>query len=87
MDTSYEASRAAIEEGRRAETLPAARAAYERAVRLDPRNADAWNALGLALHMEGNRDGAEASFSRALSVEPGHFAAQRNLAWTQGGVR
>ena len=87
VDTAYEASRAAIEEGRRAETLPAARAAYERAVRLDPRNPDAWNALGLVLHMEGNENGAETSLRRALSLDPNHYAAQRNLAWIQGGVR
>jgi hypothetical protein len=85
--TTFDASEAAIARGRRADTLPEARAAYEDAVRLDPNNADAWNALGLTLHMSGNGSGAEQAFRRALSIDPDHFAARRNLAWTQGGPR
>ncbi len=81
------ASQAAVERGRRAATLPEARAAYEEAVRLDPQSADAWNALGLARGGAGDRDGALDAFGRALRLDPGHFAAKRNLAWARSGVR
>jgi hypothetical protein len=81
------AARQAIERGRRAATLPEARAAYERAVRLDPQSADAWNALGLALGTSGDRAAADEAFRRALALDPHHYAARQNLGWAGSGTR
>ncbi len=84
---AWQASQAALARGKRAPDLTQARAAYEEAVRLDPRNADAWDALGLARMMGGNRAGAEQAFREALAQDPNHYAARRNLAWATSGVR
>ena len=81
------AARQAIEQGRRAATLPEARAAYEQAVRLDPQSADAWNALGLALGTGGDRAAADEAFRRALALDPHHYAARQNLGWAGSGTR
>jgi len=81
------AARQAIERGRRAETLPEARAAYEQAVRLDPQSADAWNALGMARGAAGDRAGAQDAYRRALSLDPQHYAARQNLSWAPTGGR
>lgn len=82
-----EAARGAVERGRRAATLPEARTCYEEAVRLDPRSAEAWNALGLVRHASGDAAGAETAFRTALKSDPAHHGAQRNLAWVRGGAR
>ena len=81
------AARQAIEQGRRAATLPEARAAYEQAVRLDPQSADAWNALGLARNAAADRAGADDAFRRALTLDPHHYAARENLGWVGSRVR
>jgi cytochrome c-type biogenesis protein CcmH/NrfG len=85
-DPSEEA-RAALEYGRRAQTLPEALQAYEEAVRLDPGNPDAWNALGLGRLTAGDAAGAEQALRRALAIEPRHYGAQQNLEWALRGVR
>jgi len=86
-DPSVGAAQRALEAGRRARTLPEARAAYEEAVRLDPRSADAWNALGLARLSAGETEGAQEAFRQALALDPDHYAAKRNLTWATTGVR
>jgi len=86
-DGAWQASQAAVARGKRAPDLPGARAAYEEAIRLDPRNADAWDALGLTRLMGGDRAGAQQAFREALAQDPDHYAARRNLAWATSGIR
>jgi len=76
-----------IERGRRADTLPEARAAYEQAVRLDPQSADAWNALGMSFAAAGEEARAQDAYRRALALDPHHYAARQNLSWMAGGIR
>lgn len=84
---AWQASQAAVARGKRAPDLVSARASYEEAVRLDPRNADAWDALGLARLMGGDRAGAQQALREALAQDPNHYAAKRNLAWATSGIR
>ena len=55
----------------------------QRAVILDPDRADAWNELGIALHVAGRLAEAEAAYRRALSVQPDFPRAECNLAVLQ----
>jgi tetratricopeptide (TPR) repeat protein len=52
-----------------------ARAAYERALKLDPRHADAHVNLGRILHQDGDPRGAEAHYRDALGLGPHATAA------------
>jgi tetratricopeptide (TPR) repeat protein len=56
-----------------------ARASYERAIRLDPRSAAAFNNLGSVLAEGGKTDSALAMFSKAVEIDPGYAAALYNL--------
>jgi tetratricopeptide (TPR) repeat protein len=47
-----------------------ARAAFERAVALDPEDASAWSGLGAVLATEGRSEDAKRSLNRALQIEP-----------------
>ncbi len=58
---------------------PAARAALERAVALDPLLADGWADLGAVLQTQRATAEAEAAFRRALQLDPGHPQALLNL--------
>jgi Flp pilus assembly protein TadD len=53
----------------------------QEALRLDPRDADAWNTLGLSLAMHGCSDEARHAFHSALSLRPSFFEAWANLGW------
>jgi protein O-GlcNAc transferase len=55
----------------------------QRAVILNPDRADAWNELGIALHVAGRLAEAEAAYRRALSVQPDFPRAECNLAVLQ----
>jgi tetratricopeptide (TPR) repeat protein len=57
----------------------AARAAYMRAIELDPDHADALINLGRLLHEAGDLAGAEARYRRALEVSEGDATAAFNL--------
>ena len=55
-------------------------AQYERALELDPENAVVHSNIGLyRLHVEGDSRAAEASFRRALQINPADKSAQTNL--------
>lgn len=58
--------------------LPGAERALRHAVRLDPKDADAFNTLGLVLDREGCGDEARAAYVSALAVRP-MFATWANL--------
>jgi superkiller protein 3 len=51
----------------------------EHAVRLDPANAEAYNALGVALAKAGRIGEAMVQFSRAVELAPDFAAARQNL--------
>ena len=55
----------------------------QRAVVLNPDRADAWNELGIALHVAGRLAEAEAAYRRALSLQPDFPRAECNLAVLQ----
>ena len=57
-----------------------ARAAYERALALDPGDADAHVNLGCLLHESGELDGAEAHYRAALALRDGDVTARFDLA-------
>ncbi|HKJ91540.1 MAG TPA: tetratricopeptide repeat protein [Longimicrobiales bacterium] len=56
-----------------------ARAAYERALALDPSHVDAHVNLGRLLHEEGRPDDAEAEYRRALALNAAYSTAAFNL--------
>ena len=51
----------------------------ERALEIDPANADALNNLGLVRLEQGREEEARRLFSRALEANPEHRAARENL--------
>ena len=53
---------------------------FRSAAQIQPRDAEPYYRLGLAEVAEGNREGAAAAFRRATELEPGHTAAQLQLA-------
>ena len=57
-----------------------ARQWLETAVGLDPELARAWINLGVALRRDGDLDGAEGAYRRALEVDPAAHSAYQNLA-------
>lgn len=57
-----------------------ARESAERAVEIDPHNADGHNLLGLCFAQSGELDRAQQSYVEALRLDPTHAYAQNNLA-------
>ena len=55
-----------------------ARFRFERAVALDPGNAEALNDLGVALEQQGEFTKARDAFDRALKLKPGNLYIQQN---------
>jgi Flp pilus assembly protein TadD len=55
-----------------------ARFRFERAVALDPENAQALNNLGVALEQQGDFDGARGAYEKALKLKPGDLYIQQN---------
>jgi tetratricopeptide (TPR) repeat protein len=55
------------------------RVEFERAIRIAPDFASAWNNLGVALGRLGRAAEAEASYRRALALDPRFASAERNL--------
>jgi serine/threonine protein kinase len=56
-----------------------AAAKFNEAVKLDPKDADAWNGLGWAQFNSGKTAEAEKTFQKAISLEPDHPAALNGL--------
>jgi hypothetical protein len=52
---------------------------WEATTRASPNKARAWNNLGYAWQLAGDRDLAAAAYARALSLEPGEYKARVNL--------
>lgn len=55
--------------------------AYQRAVAADPRHAEAYNALGVALARLGRHDEAELALHRAVALEPREAHVRSNLGF------
>src|SRR5262249_19138064 len=58
-------------------------AAYQEAIRLEPKNASAHNNLGFALQGKGDLDGAIAEYKEALRIDPQNSHARANLPRAQ----
>jgi len=56
-----------------------------RAVALDPRMSDAWNALGNVLYMQGKRNEARDAYGEAVRLNPGNEVARKNMNMTNVG--
>ncbi len=63
--------------------LPEARAAFQKAVELEPKCHEAWNNIGLTYYREGNLDKAAEAYMNAIDIEPGFVPSITNL----GAVR
>lgn len=63
-----------------------ARAAYERAIQIDPQFAAAYNGLGMALANLGRLTEARAAIQRAIELQPDYPAAVRNLAQVDAAI-
>jgi Flp pilus assembly protein TadD len=61
--------------GKPAEAVPK----FQEAVKLDPRNANAWNGLGWASFNSGRGDDAEKAFEKAVALDREHAAALNGL--------
>jgi len=59
---------------------------WEDTVRKSPGKARAWNNLGYAYQQAGRFRDAEASYLRALRVEPGYGVARGNLRGLKAGT-
>ena len=80
---SIELARAQLQQGavlHRANQFGLAQSHYERAVKLDPKNADAWHLLGLAAFQLGIFAKAVKHLSKAVQVRPDFAEAWNNLA-------
>jgi len=62
-----------------ARKLDEAAGKFRQAVKLDPKNANAWNGLGWATFNAGKAEEAEAAFQKAIALEPDHPAALNGL--------
>lgn len=72
--------RAGLRYEERAETLPKAIRAYQKAIELDPRAAGAWVNLGTLYYNLGQLDEAERCYRAVLSLDPNYALAHFNLA-------
>jgi tetratricopeptide (TPR) repeat protein len=57
----------------------AAAAAFEKVVKRDPKNADAYNLLGYSDRWLGKMDESFAAYGRALAIEPNHRGAHEYI--------
>ncbi len=55
-----------------------ARFRFEKAVQLEPDNANALNNLGVALEQQGEFEQARAAYEKALALKPGDLLIQQN---------
>ena len=80
LSSSLEPSLAAIQVAIRAGQLPQAHTLACALVQQNPTNADGWNLLGITQRRMGQFQQAEASFRRALHIEPNTIRVSYNLA-------
>ncbi|MEM1155694.1 MAG: tetratricopeptide repeat protein, partial [Pseudomonadota bacterium] len=59
---------------------PAAVAAYDRGLSVEPENVELLNAKGFALFQQGKSDEAVVSLEKAIAVDPDHWKAHNNMA-------
>ena len=52
---------------------------YDKAIKLNPRDANAYNNRGFAYGKKGQRDKAISDYRKALQIDPSHQFAKRNL--------
>src|SRR5690349_14442368 len=71
----FTAGRKAVE----ARDWPVAVAAFERAVKRDPKSADAYNMLGYAYRWQNRMDESFAAYKQALDLDPGHRGAHEYI--------
>lgn len=60
-----------------------AESAYRKAVALNPKNADAWGALGVLLHKLGRLEEAESCLEKSVRLAPAHITGWKQLALAQ----
>jgi tetratricopeptide (TPR) repeat protein len=53
---------------------------FNEAVRLNPRQSEAWTGLGNLAHMRGDSAGAITAYEKAVAIKPGNYEATMNLA-------
>ena len=53
---------------------------FKQAVEKDPKNSNAWNGLGWALHNQGKKE-ASAAFKKCLTLEPKNAGALNGMGW------
>jgi tetratricopeptide (TPR) repeat protein len=64
----------------RARAFDEARGLFERALKVDPADAEGWNGLGVVLIRTGDLGKGVEAFRRAVRLQPRHAEANRNLA-------
>lgn len=57
---------------------------FRRAIELDPKNADAWLWLGIALRRQGQNAEAQKAFEKSIEINPNRIWAKQQLAKTPG---
>ena len=62
-----------------AKDWPIAAAAFERAVKRDPKSADAYNMLGYSYRWQNRMDDSFAAYNKALSLDPKHKGAHEYI--------
>jgi tetratricopeptide (TPR) repeat protein len=60
-----------------------AESAYRKAVALNPKNVDAWGALGVLLHKLGRLEEAESCLEKSVRLAPAHITGWKQLALAQ----
>jgi Flp pilus assembly protein TadD len=71
----YQSSKNLLSPNQRGEYLSRARASFEKALQLDPRNASAHNGMGNVLFFEGQFDKAIKEHDKALELMGGNYPA------------
>src|SRR3954453_13603249 len=67
--------------------LETAETIFEQAVKLDPKQTNAWNGLGWSRLNQGKRDEAVEAFTECVKLDPNHGAALNGLGWIDFGKK
>ncbi len=60
--------------------------AFDKAIEIDPRHADAWAGTGTTRLLLGRRDEALQAFDEAIEIDPGHYYAWIYRGFTLKGL-